>query len=162
MRKLLEYYDRIFVDIDDTLIYGWFVTFMHYGWMLLHNGYISVLCMKIQNKLKLYRVNQKLIYALKSNNPICDKIIFLTVRAKSNDTIEMVNKIMKEYNCNGFFEVIALGTDNGHEDKARYIYEHYGDKNCLLIDDNKLNRDTAVKYGIDTFNPKLFLEKVIG
>lgn len=162
MRKFLEYYDKIFVDIDDTLIYGWFITFMHYEWMLLRNNYISALAMKLQNKLKLYKVNRKLVYALSDKRPIQKDITFLTVRAKSKDTVEMVAKIMQEYGNFNLFDVVALGTDNGHEEKARYIYEHYGDKKCLLVDDNDLNRETAEKYGIDTFNPKLLLEKVIG
>lgn len=164
MRKFLEHYNKIFVDIDDTLIYGWFTVFMHYEWMLLRNNFISALAMKIQNIFNLYKVNRKLMYMLK---PIPSKfsdehIIFLTVRAKSKDTEKMINKIMNVCNSNYSFEVVALGSDNGHEDKARYIYENYGDEKCLLIDDNKLNRDTAEKYGIDTFDPKLLREEFIG
>ena len=164
MRKFLEHYDKIFVDIDDTLIYGWFTAFMHYEWMLLRNNFISELAMKIQNMFNLYKVNKKMMYMLR---PIPGKvsdshIIFLTVRAKSKDTEEMVNRIMKQYHAFCDFEVVALGSDNGHEDKARYIYENYGDEKCLLIDDNKLNRDTAEKYGIDTFDPKLLREGFVG
>lgn len=164
MRKFLEHYDKIFVDIDDTLIYGWFTVFMHYEWMLLRNNFISALAMKIQNMFNLYKVNRKLVYALKKPYGLhsWNRVIFLTVRAKSEATNKMVNKIMTD--CKGLvlYDVVALGSDNGHEDKARYIYENYGDEKCLLIDDNKLNRDTAEKYGIDTFDPKLLREEFIG
>ena len=164
MRKFIDNYDMIFVDIDNTLIYGWYIEFMYYEWKLLHNNYISQLAMIIQNKLKLYNVNRKLVYALrKGDSHSYKKVVFLTVRAKCKATVDMVNRIMTD--VDDFFplyDVVALGTDNGHIDKAQYIYENYGDKKCLLIDDNKLIRETAEQFGIDTFDPKLLREEFIG
>ena len=164
MRKFIDSYDMIFVDIDNTLIYGWYIELMHYGWKLFHNNYLSQLAMAIQNKFNLYKVNRKLVYSLKKGNIHSHrKVIFLTVRAESKATVDMVNRIMTE--ADDYFplyEIVALGTDNGHLDKAQYIYENYGDKKCLLIDDNNLNRETAEKFGIDTFNPVLLREEFIG
>lgn len=164
MRNFTESYDMVFVDIDNTLIYGWFIEFMHHEWNIFHNNLLSQLAMIIQNKFKLYNVNRKLVHSLKKGNTHkYREVIFLTVRAECKATVDMVNRIMTDADCYfPLYQVIALGTDNGHEDKARYIYENYGDEKCLLIDDNKLNRDTAEKYGIDTFDPKLLREEFIG
>lgn len=164
MRKFVDCYDRIFVDVDNTLIYGWYIQLMHYTWNMFRSNELSQFLMKLQNKLRLYTVNRKLVYALKHQDihPY-RKVIFLTVRAKCRATVEMVNRIMTD--AEGYFplyEVVALGTDNGHIDKAQYIYENYGDEKCLLIDDNKLIRDTAEEFGIDTFDPVLLREKVVG
>lgn len=164
MRKFINDYDMIFVDIDDTLIYGWFIKFMHYEWNLFHNNFLSQLAMLIQNKFDLYKVNRKLVYSLVTPRfgHQYRKVKFLTVRAESAETVKMVNKIMTGIEDFPLYDVIALGSDNGHLDKAQYIYENHGNKKCLLIDDNDLNRATAEEFGIDTFDPRLLLEGYIG
>ena len=164
MRRFIDEYDRVFVDIDDTLIYGWYVQLMHHTWNIFRNDLLSQLLMKIQDKFNFYKVNRKLVHALKKPCGLhaWNKVIFLTVRAESEATKRMVNRIMTDCKSLILYNVVALGTDNGHIDKAQYIYENYGDKKCILIDDSKLNRDMAEQYGIDTFDPKLLRERLIG
>ena len=154
----------VFVDIDNTLIYGWFTELMHHTWNIFRSDLLSQVLMYLQDKLKLYKVNEKLRYSLLSDTGFhrFGKVVFLTVRAESKATIRTVNRIMTGEDGFILYDVVALGSDNGHLDKAQYIYEIYGNKKCLLIDDNQLNRDTAEKYGIDTFNPVLLREKVVG
>lgn len=164
MRKFCNDYDMVFVDIDNTLIYGWFTELMHHTWNIFRSYLLSQILMYLQDKLRLYKVNEKLRYSLLSNTGFhrFDKVVFLTVRAESKATIRTVNRIMTGEDDFILYDVVALGSDNGHLDKAQYIYKNYGNKKCLLIDDNQLNRDTAEKYGIDTFNPVLLREKVVG
>lgn len=165
MRRFVEEYDKVFVDIDDTLVYGWYTQLMHHTWNIFKSDRLSQLLMYLQDKFELYNVNRKLVFSLllPFGAHMPKKVVFLTVRAESDATIRLVNKIMfgTKYAYLPLYEVVALGTDNGHVDKAQYIYENFGDKKCILIDDNELNRKTAEEFGIDTFNPKLLLEKVI-
>jgi len=157
MRHFTQEYDRVFVDIDDTLIYGLMTNVMHKTWHMFHDSLLSYLLMCIQQKFKLYRVNRKLIQMLKPLR--ADKTIFLTVRSYCPATEKMIKDIM-----GSAFRVIALGSDNGALDKAMTMEAHLtGDAHkVLLIDDNKANRETAEMFGFSTFDPTLLLEKVVG
>lgn len=159
MRILTETYDYVFVDIDDTLIHGWYIKLMHYTWMWFRNNTLSALLMHIQNKFNIYKVDEKLLYYLGYNS---DNIVFLTVRAYSSATVKMVNKIMAKHNgTDRNYCVVALGTDNGHEDKTKFIKHFFEGFKCLLIDDNIKNRYYAEANGIDTIDPLAFRERLV-
>ena len=157
MRKFTEHYDKIFVDIDNTLVHGFMTDVMHITWRMFHNILLSYFLMSIQQKFRLYKVNRKLVEMLKPLR--ADKTIFLTVRTGCSATNDMIRDIM-----GSAFKVIALASDNGALDKAMTMEDCLtGDPHrMLLIDDSKENRDTAEMFGFSTFDPTLLLEKVIG
>lgn len=157
MRHFTQEYDRVFVDIDNTLVHGFMTDVMHITWRIFHSVLLSYLLMFIQQKFKLYKVNRKLVEMLKPLR--MDKTVFLTVRTSCIATNDMVRDIM-----GSTFKVIALASDNGALDKAMAMEDCLtGDPHrMLLIDDSKENRDTAEMFGFSTFDPTLLLEEVIG
>ena len=57
MRDLTAVYDRVYVDIDDTLIYGFWTDLMRHSWNIFRCNTLSELLMKLQFKFKLWKVN---------------------------------------------------------------------------------------------------------
>lgn len=159
MRNLGKY-DYIFVDIDGTIIYGFYQKIMHYSWNIFQNNLLSSFLMWLQEKCGFYRVNNKLLYQLIIADALYDsKIIFLTVRASHKSTRKMLKKIM-----NGIeFELVEQGTDFGYMTKSNYIktFKDEGYK-CILIDDDYNNLIIADDYDIDVLDPVGMYEKKVG
>lgn len=159
MRNLGKY-DYIFVDIDGTIIHGFYQKIMHYTWNWFRNNTISSILMWLQEKFKFYRVNQKLLYQLIMADAWHDsKIVFLTVRASHPSTIKMLKDIMQGIE----FELIEQGTDFGYITKSNYIktFKDEGYK-CILIDDDYNNRIIADDYDIDVLDPVGMYERKVG
>ena len=158
MRDLTVVYDRVYVDIDDTLIYGFWTDLMAYSWNMFRCNALAELLMKLQFKFKLWKVNRKLLYMLRDQS----KVTYLTVRAPSKYTKLMLNFIlMGDRNS----KLVELASDSGPVDKAEYISEDIytkGYKKVCLVDDNPLNRNMARIYGFDTFNPTGMYDKLCG
>ena len=159
MRNLGKY-DYIFVDIDGTIIYGFWQKIMHYTWEMFRSDKLSALLMLLQEKFKLYSVNHKLLYQLiMADAWYNSKIVFLTVRAPHPSTMKMLKDIMHGIN----FELIEQGSDFGYITKSKYIktFKDAGYK-CILIDDDYNNRIIADDYDIDVLDPTGMYEKKIG
>lgn len=159
MRDLTAIYDRVYVDIDDTLVYGFWTDLMRHSWNVFRNDFISQTLMELQAKFKIYKVNRKLLRSLKDFS----KVTFLTVRAPSVATVKMLIDITGLDII--FPDVVALKTDDGALEKAEYIandcLENDYEKVCL-IDDSKQNRTMAQLYGFDTIDPTGMYEKLCG
>ena len=158
----LEMYDAIFVDIDDTIIYGPWTDLMRYTWDWFHSNAISDFLMAVQNKFNIFKVNHKLVRMLLN---VYGKraVYFLTARKESMATRDMLNKILGFYPC-----VFSLATDNPALDKVQFIFDEFefrDDSNwkVCLFDDNDEVREYANQYNqIDAFNPTPMFEKLVG
>lgn len=158
VRNLTEVYDHVYVDIDDTLIYGFWTDLMRHTWNIFRCNLLSEFLMAMQYKYKLWTINRKLLYML----PNQDKVTYLTVRAESKYTVKMLNEIL--FGLRGS-EIVALGSDNGAFDKAEYIAKDVYEKgyhNVCLIDDDTKNREMAKLYGFDVIDPIGMYEKLCG
>lgn len=158
MRDLTAVYDRVYVDIDDTLIFGFWTDLMRHSWNIFRCNALSELLMTLQFKFRLWKVNRKLLYMLRDQS----KVTYLTVRAPSKYTKLMLNFILMG---NRNSELVELASDNGPIDKAEFISEDIytkGYKNVCLVDDSPENRDMAKLYGFDTFNPTGMYDKLCG
>ncbi|MCM1324170.1 MAG: hypothetical protein NC218_08405 [Acetobacter sp.] len=158
MRNLNKEYDHVYVDIDDTLIYGFWTDLMRHTWNFFRDNTLSQFLMYLQAKFKFYKVNHKLVRMLGN----CTNVTFLTVRAPSFYTRLMLCQILQTA---GFIaELVELGTDNGAFDKAEFIakdaYENNYERVCL-VDDSQANRDMAIMYGFDIYNPTGMYERLI-
>lgn len=149
----LNNYDLIISDIDDTLIYGFWTDLMHHSWNICRSNLLSSLLMFLQAKFKLYKVNMKLYYMMKSTSA---PIVFLTVRAQNDSTVRMLYDIMGRTQ----FGLIELGTDLGVQQKAEVV-EEYLERfpNILFIDDNKAIRDNVAGLEVDVLDPIAMREK---
>lgn len=159
MRNLGKY-DYIFVDIDGTIIYGFYHQIMHHTWNLFRSDKLSSFLMWLQEKCKFYKVNHKLLYQLiMADAWYNSKIVFLTVRAPHPSTMKMLKDIMQGIN----FELIEQGSDFGYITKSNYIktFKDTGHK-CILIDDDYNNRIIADDYDIDVLDPVGMYEKKVG
>nr|DAP28647.1 MAG TPA: hypothetical protein [Caudoviricetes sp.] len=160
MRNLGKY-DYIFVDIDGTIIYGFYHQIMHHTWNWFRSDKISSFLMWLQEKCKFYKVNHKLLYQLiMADAWYNSKIVFLTVRAPHPSTFKMLKKVTRE----SFpFELVEQGSDFGYMTKSNYIktFKDAGYK-CILIDDDYNNRIIADDYDIDVLDPVGMYEKKIG
>lgn len=158
MRDFTDIYDRVYIDIDDTLIYGFFTWIMHITWEMFHSSKFSAFLMFLQAKFNLYKVNQKLLMMLKDYS----KVTFLTVRAPNVYTRLLLMNILQ--NDGKTVRLIELGTDNGKYEKALRILqdqiENQEIKRVCIIDDNKEIRDYAMGCGTDAFDPVAMRECV--
>ena len=117
MRNLGKY-DYIFVDIDGTIIYGFYHKIMHHTWNWFRSDKLSSFLMWLQEKCKFYKVNQKLLYQLiMADAWYNSKIVFLTVRAPHPSTMKMLKNIMHGIE----FELVEQGSDFGYMTKSHYI-----------------------------------------
>ncbi len=158
VRNLTEVYDHVYIDIDDTLIYGFWTDLMSYTWNIFRCNALSELLMKLQFKFKLWKVNRKLLYMLRDQS----KVTYLTVRAPSKYTKLMLDFILMG---NRNSELVELASDSGPVDKAEFMSEDVytkGYKKVCLVDDSHLNRNMAELYGFDTIDPTGMYEKLCG
>lgn len=160
MRDLSKCYDHLYVDIDDTLVYGIWTDLMRHSWNLFRNDWLSQVMMYLQAKLNLFLVNEKLVRMLGDYT----KVTFLTVRAPSFCTRLLLIKALGG-TAKGFIaDLVELGTDNGAFEKAEFIakdcYEN-GYENVCLIDDSPANRDMAKAYGFDVYDPTGMYERLV-
>lgn len=161
--RFQNYYNIIFCDVDDTLIYGFWTDLMRVTWNMFHSPRLSNVLTFIQEKLKIYRVNRKLQFIL--SNAKAD-IIFLTARGENDSTADMIRNILP----NTDFTLMELGTEEPHFDKleeARYAIQEYSEKyemtpRCCIFDDNKKVRDIFNHWHIDAFDPTSFIAKLEG
>lgn len=152
MRNLDEY-DIIITDIDDTLIYGFWTDLMHYTWNWFRSPILSKILMFLQNKFSLYKVNQKLVYMLKKTKT---PLVVMTVRAKNDNTIEMLSKILERD-----FKIYELETDYGFIVKPQAICDLLEDyPRAIFFEDNKQIRDEARQLEIDVIDPTLMREEL--
>lgn len=144
----LEKYNSLVIDIDDTLIEGWFIDFMDLTWRLFKSKVLSQLLMTIQAKFKLYRVNHRVaeLCVKAINNNI--QVYFLTTRGPNKGTIRMLYDILPVVNLN----IIQLASYNASRDKFEWVQAHSIGK-FLLIDDNLKTRLKMFEIG-DTIHPK--------
>ena len=161
----LDRYKYIFCDIDRTLIYGWSVDFMHHSWNLLRCNWFTDLCMMIQTKFRLYKVNKKLVDAFREHHKIC----FLTARKDNPYTHEMIVHIIGE-GCKDFYPYVwieSLGTDNAPKEKCDYIrnllsWDEVSEHPVCFIDDSKETRAyVGDQLDIDIFDPTPMYEEEI-
>ena len=168
-----QYYDVIFCDIDDTLIYGFWTDLMRITWNIFRSNTLSDLLMWLQYKFNLYRVNTKLVQFIKnqhSSNTYISRVIFITVRKPSVSTRKMLQNIFRRYKLPNYFTVHELASDNAALDKTAEtldILSHLDeveDKcNCCFIDDNKdVRKSIERNLEIDTFDPIAMREGLIG
>lgn len=158
----LNHYDAVFVDIDNTLIYGWWTVVMHYTWEWFHSNLISDFLMDVQNRFNIFKINRKLVMML---SEVYGKrpLYFVTARKECYATREMLNKILGFYPC-----VFSLATDNPAVDKVQFIFDEFEFRDDLnwkvcLFDDNDEVREYANQYNqIDAFNPTVMFEKLVG
>lgn len=153
--RSLNIYDRIYCDIDGTLIYGWFPSLMDISWKMFHSKQIAKLLMLIQSRFKLYKINEVLRYMLINTET---PVVFLTARCQSDSTLNILANEVGRY-CKSC-KVVELETDNPEVDKMIYIAKSL-DKypKCCLFDDNK---DTLTEVGtldVDTFNATCMYER---
>ena len=150
MRNLDEY-DLIVSDIDDTLIYGFWTDLMHYSWNMFQSPTLSKVLMFLQNKLHLYKINQKLVHMLKNTGT---PLVIMTVRAMNDNTIDMLHKILDRD-----FTIYELETDYGYIVKPQIIYELLQDyPKVIFFEDNKIIRDEAASLDVDVVDPVLMRE----
>lgn len=171
MRK--QYYDVIFCDIDDTLIYGFWTDLMRVTWNMFRNNILSDLLMYLQEKFHLYKVNTKLIHFIKnqySPYTYISRVIFITVRKPNESTRKMLQGIFRKYRVPSYFTVHELASDNAALDKTAktldilaHLEEIEGDYNYCFIDDNREVRESIERnLEIDTFDPVAMREGFIG
>lgn len=152
MRNLDEY-DLIVSDIDDTLIYGFWTDLMHHTWEIFQSPILSKVLMFLQNKLHLYKVNQKLVHMLKNTGT---PLVILTVRAANDNTIEMLNRILDRD-----FTIYELETDFGYIVKPQIICEFLQDyPKVIFFEDNKLIREETKELDVDVVDPIPMREKL--
>lgn len=114
LKNLLSNYDIIFTDLDHTLIYGWFPDFSAALYRMFPNKALARFLAKVQRKFSLYRINTKVVYALKQyihKRPIW----VITARDYSPDTIAVIYEVL------GQVPVRCLGSNNAPVDKAKEI-----------------------------------------
>lgn len=168
-----RYYDVIFCDIDDTLIYGFWTDLMRITWNIFRSNTLSDLLMWLQCKFNLYRVNTKLIHFIKNQyKPSVHKnrVVFITVRKPNESTRKMLQDIFRRYRILNLFTVRELASDNAAIDKTvealdilDYLDEMEGKCNYCFIDDNKEVRESIERnLEIDTFDPIAMREGFIG
>lgn len=149
----LNLYDLIVCDIDDTLIYGFWTDLMRHTWDMFHSPRLSAILMALQDWFNLYRVNEKLRYMINNSKT---PIVFLTVRAESKHTFNILNKILDPERG---FELMALGTDYGFIEKPEFVWQQLSDNpDILLIDDSDCIRANTEDLGVDVLDPRLLLE----
>lgn len=149
----LNLYDLIVCDIDDTLIYGFWTDLMRHTWDMFHSPKLSAILMALQDWFNLYRVNEKLRYMINNSST---PIVFLTVRAESVHTFNILNKILAPERA---FELKALGTDYGFIEKPEFVCQQLSDNpDILLIDDSDCIRANTEDLGVDVLDPRLLLE----
>ncbi len=74
----------------------------------------------------------------------------------SNDLSDWSSFLRAKYNLNSLFDVVVISGDEGCRKPDRRIFEvllqKLGDsaKNCLFIDDKRINLATALEYGLTT------------
>lgn len=158
MRKLNEYYDVIYTDLDNTLIYGFMTDLMDITWKLFKNQTIAEILMYIQAVFKLYKTNNKLIYQIKNSDL---PVVILTARKGSPATHMLVDQL--DFSEQGYC-LIEMGTSYPEIEKVNAIIEtgiEYN-KRCVLFDDNERTLSEAMFADIDAFDPtSMFEEKVL-
>ena len=138
---------------------------MHHSWNILRCNWFSDLCMMIQTKFKLYKVNETLVDAFREHHKIC----FLTARKDNPHTLEMIVHILGE-RCRNFFPYIwvrSLRTDSAPKDKCKYILDlmswtEVAEHPVCFIDDSKETRDyVGEQLDIDIFDPTPMYEEEV-
>lgn len=154
MRNLRNDYDIIFLDIDDTLIYGFWTDLMRVTWNTLKCNLISDLLMYLQDIFNIYTVNKKLVYMIKAAKL---PIIFLTARKYSASTENILRKILGVDYLGG---VISLQTDYPEIDKIQTMDDIaiQNGLRCCIFDDNDKVREAAAFVDIDAFDPRALFE----
>lgn len=152
-------YKAIFVDIDGTLIYGFWIQLMHHTWNIFHSNALSHVLMILQNWFNLYTVNKKLQYKLQR---CIGDVVFVTVRKACPATEKMLTKILGIPPT----EVYELGTDNAANDKydvvARYAFSRSIPRDkIIMIDDNFEVRKRFAESGIAVLDPTGMYDEVI-
>lgn len=185
MRDFTQY-DVIFLDIDDTIVSGFWTRLMHITWNVFRNNFISDILMTIQNFFNIYKPNIRLLHYIDSH-PL---IYVLTARKACRATKDMLRKIFTDryvitYNeleeggglfsdaileKDGLVVLVELGTDHVAEEKwacAAEVLNYISlvcetlPKSCIF-DDNKEVRFIFGKNGQDAFDPTTLLEKEVG
>lgn len=161
----LDCYQMIFCDIDDTLIYGFWTDLMKHTWNIFRCNLLSDILMTLQQKFKLYKVNQKLKFML---NNTSSAIVFLTARKYVPATEKMLCDILETKRTGTVFEVRHLATDNPAQDKyneiVRYIHNYLDMdvelESMCIFDDNMDVLDLIATLDIDVFNPVVMRDEV--
>ena len=154
----LDKYDVIVCDIDDTLIHGFWTDLMRVTWDRFQCNPLSDLLMWLQAKFKIYKVNQKVRHILLNSRA---KIVFLTARKRCTATVKLLLDIM---GMKKGFELCEMQTSNPAVDKGNYVVRAILANNldCLVIDDNDAVRKQMDIMEVDTIDPRLLIEELIG
>lgn len=153
MRKLEESYNVIYVDLDNTLIYGFMTDLMDITWKLFKSQLIGEVLMYIQSIFKLYKVNTKLLYQIKRSKL---PIVILTARKDSPATQMIVDKILPNA------ILVSMATYHPEIDKVESILDFLEERTKpVLFDDNKLTRQMAILNDIDAYDPTTYFEEFI-
>lgn len=144
----LEKYDSVVIDIDDTLIRGWFIDFMDLTWRMFKSKALARLLVILQYHLRLYRVNHRIAdLAIKAQDSR-KNVYFLTARSFSWETIKLIERIFPP---DVWIMTECLGSYNISKDKYDWIKNHKLGR-ALLIDDNLLTRYYCEEV-CDTIHP---------
>lgn len=141
----LSSYEKIYVDIDGTLVYGPMTKLMDWTWRYFHSPLIANILVFLQEKLGLYKVNRKLVHIL-NEAPVAPT--FLTARAPHSSTRLLVSKILGHKT----FELVELASEDPANDKALYMLQGYGQgTRVCLFDDTESTRKAVRILGMDAF-----------
>ncbi len=131
--------DIIVCDIDNTLIHGWMTDFMDWTWKVFESPKLAKVLGWIQYKLKLYKVNKKVLQLLINSEKY---IYFLTARGKTSFLSKLINNIIPPWID---YEIVELGSWSPPEDKRDWIFHNLWMSyySIIFIDDSAKNRKTC-------------------
>lgn len=157
MRKLNDWYDVIYTDLDNTLIHGFMTDLMDITWKLFKSEFIAEILMYIQAVFKLYKTNDKLMYQIKQSGL---PVIILTARKPSRSTQMIINDLdfMDQGVC-----LVEMNTRHPEIDKPNEIMLAIDKGNTpVFFEDNKDTMERAVFCGINTIDATAYYEKKVG
>jgi len=131
----IELYDNLIVDIDGTLIYGGMCDIKSKIWNITQNPIISSILSWLEQKLKWYKVNHKVVAHIFWHLMRDKRVIILTARKEIKSTVKLIKDILKFPGYDFNIEIVQLGSYNPDIDKTKYILDNI-EGDWKLIDDN--------------------------
>lgn len=158
MRKLNSWYNIIYTDLDNTLIYGFMTDLMDITWRMFKSQKLAEVLMYIQAIFKLYKTNDKLIYQIKQSNL---PVVIMTARKPSRATQILVKDL--DFEDQGVC-VWEMNTRYPEVDKINAILNQVEDHDeiPILFEDNKETMERAVFCGINVMDATTYYEKKVG
>lgn len=153
MRDLSEF-DTIYTDLDNTLIYGFMTDLMDITWKLFKSQPIATILATIQAKFRLYKVNKKLLYAIKTSER---PVVVMTARKPMSATKELFEQLNISDSV-----LVEMASMMPYIDKIDYILDDIEcEDKVILFDDNMLTRIEAMSNDILAVDPTSMFERKI-